>query len=348
MRYFLSLLFLITVFPASAPVFAEDNLIIKGTGDIEPYSNYPPGKFPRPAVITNLLDGALPYLRDADLVIGNFEGAITANIHSSKDMTKSRYLIAFRYPPADTEALIKKAGFTAVQLANNHGLDFGEAGLADTLKAFKSVGIDCVGLRGGILYRKFKNIRTAVIGFHYTGGDFNNMYDTGRALALVREAKTNADVVVITIHAGGEGQDHSHVTRNEEIFLGEHRGDIYAFAHKVIDAGADCLIGFSPHVMRGMEMYKGHVIAYSMGNFMGYAGELSREGVLANSGIIELHLSQSGEFVSGRLIPLRISEAGTPVYDSQKRSIDFVRGLSEKDFPESGMEIGTNGEFIKK
>ena len=327
---------------------AEDTLTIKGTGDIEPYSDYPPGRYPRPAVITNLLDNVIPYLRDADLVIGNFEGSITKNKYSNKDMSKNKSLFAFRYPPGDTEALIQKAGFNAVQLANNHGLDFGKSGLADTMMAFRSVGIGCVGLKGEILYGMFKSIRVAVIGFHYSDGEFNSMYDMDRALNLIMDARTNADVVVITIHAGGEGQNYRHVTRREEIYLGEHRGDIYNFAHRVIDAGADCLIGFSPHVLRGMEMYRGHVIAYSMGNFMGYAGELSREGVLANSAILELDLSRDGEFVSGRIIPLTISENGTPVYDDMQRSVDFIRELSFEDFPESEMEIGTNGELLKK
>ncbi len=329
-------------------IFGEDTLTLKATGDIVPYSNYPPGKFVRPASITNLLDAAIPYLSGADIVVGNFEGPITVYQHSSKDMTKSKYLIAFRYPPVETEALIKRAGFNIAHIANNHDLDFGIVGMDNTIMAFKKVGVDCVGLKDEILYKKLNNIRVAVIGFNYVGWVYNSMYETDNALKLVGEAKTNADIVVITVHAGGEGADHCHVTKKEEIFLGEHRGDIYNFSHKMIDAGADCVIAFSPHVLRGMEMYRGHVIAYSLGNFIGYGGESNREGVLANSAILVLNMTGTGEFLSGRIIPMRISENGIPVYDDKYRSVAFIKGLSDEDFPESGMEIDTNGEFVKK
>ena len=58
--------------------------------------------------------------------------------------------------------------------------------------------------------------------------------------------------------------------RGTEKYLGENRGNVVAFSHAVVDAGADVVIGHGPHVLRGMEWYRGRLIAYSLGNFAGY------------------------------------------------------------------------------
>src|SRR6185295_10709074 len=68
-------------------------------------------------------------------------------------------------------------------------------------------------------------------------------------------------------HGGAEGAGADHVPKGREKFLGEDRGDSRAFAHAMVDAGADLLLGHGPHLLRGMELYKGRLIAYSMGNF---------------------------------------------------------------------------------
>ena len=86
----------------------------------------------------------------------------------------------------------------------------------------------------------------------------------------MRRAAEGADLVVVNMHGGAEGSDKTHVTHGTEWFLGENRGDPCRFSHAVIDAGADLVVGHSPHVLRGMEWYKGRLIAYSIGNFAGY------------------------------------------------------------------------------
>src|SRR4029079_4437742 len=85
-----------------------------------------------------------------------------------------------------------------------------------------------------------------------------------------RKADRWADLVVVTMHAGAEGSDHQHVRPGNECFLGENRGNSVAFAHSVVRAGADLVVGTGPHVLRGMEWYRGRLIAYSLGNFAGY------------------------------------------------------------------------------
>src|SRR4029453_3334210 len=90
------------------------------------------------------------------------------------------------------------------------------------------------------------------------------------AEALVRKADAEADIVVIQMQGGAEGTDKAHVHQGTEMFLGENRGDLIKFSHAVVDAGADVVFGHGPHVMRGMEFYKGRLIAYSLGTFVGY------------------------------------------------------------------------------
>src|SRR5205814_9687548 len=84
------------------------------------------------------------------------------------------------------------------------------------------------------------------------------------------QPRSKADIVIIQVHMGGEGADRTHVKPGTEMFLGENRGDPIAFSHAMIDAGADLVIGHSPHVIRAMEFYQGRLIAYSVGNFAGY------------------------------------------------------------------------------
>ena len=82
--------------------------------------------------------------------------------------------------------------------------------------------------------------------------------------------RRRADVVIVTMHAGAEGTDHQHVRRGAERYLGENRGDVVRFAHAVVDAGRRPRRRPRPARLRGMEWYKGRLIAYSLGNFAGY------------------------------------------------------------------------------
>ena len=97
-------------------------------------------------------------------------------------------------------------------------------------------------------------------------------------------------MVVVYMHAGAEGSAADHVTGREENYLGEDRGNPEAFAHMAIDAGASLVIASGPHVLRGMQFYQGHLIAYSLGNFAGY-GNFATGGDLDISVILHVTLS---------------------------------------------------------
>src|SRR5256885_3869501 len=142
-----------------------------------------------------------------------------------------------------------------------------------------------------------KGIRVAVLGFApYPWA--NDLVNLPKAQELGRQAKSQADLVVIQVHMGGEGADHTHVRPGTEMFYGENRGDPIAFSHAVVDAGADIVIGHSPHVLRAMEFYKGKLIAYSLGNFAGYHA-LGTGGGVGGSGLPPVAPRGDRSLVSG-------------------------------------------------
>src|SRR4029453_6485763 len=144
-----------------------------------------------------------------------------------------------------------------------------------------------------------------------------------------------ADLVVIQMQGGAEGSDKTHVRPGHEIFLGEDRGDLSAFSHAVIDAGADVIFGHGPHVMRGMEFYKGRLIAYSLGNFCGYK-VLSSAGFAGVGGVLKVTLTKDGSWSRGELVATEMVRGGYPAPDAEKRALAFVNNLSSDDFGANG------------
>src|SRR6185437_11566962 len=133
----------------------------------------------------------------------------------------------------------------------------------------------------------------------------SNLLDIPGAQAMVRRAHKRASVVVVFIHAGAEGADQLHTPYGSQFYLGENRGDARGFSHAVIDAGASIVLGSGPHVIRGVQRYRGHLIAYSLGNFVGYH-TLAGGGVLDDSAILRATLAPGGRVLAARWIPITL------------------------------------------
>jgi len=276
---------------------------------------------------------------DGDVVLGNLEGTLTAR-GESKCGAGSSTCFAFRAPPSYAP-LLRKAGFTVLNLANNHALDFGPVGQADTVAAVRKAGLLTTGRPGEIAYANVRGTRVAVLGFApYPWAQ--SLTDIAAAQALVRKADKWADLVVVTMHAGAEGADHQHVKPGTEWFLGENRGNAVRFAHAVVQAGADLVVGSGPHVLRGMEWYHGRLIAYSMGNFVGYH-TLATSGVTGVTGILQVSLGRDASWDAGRLVPLTIAGDGIPRSDPTSAADGIVRRLSRADFGRRGMLVSPAG-----
>ncbi|NJK36525.1 MAG: CapA family protein [Oscillatoriales cyanobacterium RM2_1_1] len=319
------------------PVGPDTRIKLKAVGDIIPGTNYPSNKLhPQKEA---LFSSVKPILGGSDILFGNFESTLTNYPNSAKNIGRG-LVFAFRTPPEYT-SILQDAGFNVLSVANNHSFDFFETGFEDTIQNIDKAGMKAVGKRDQIVYTEAKGVKFAFIGFSYFPVH-NNMLETEAAQAIVRKANENADVVVISVHAGAEGTAAIHVRDRTEYFYGENRGNTVEFARAMIDAGADLILGHGPHVPRALDLYKGKLIAYSLGNFMGYR-TLSAQGQLGYSLVLEADLDPVGNFKGGKIIPVRLTSQGIPYPDDQGRSIGLIRDLTRSDFPKTPLNIDDQG-----
>ncbi|GIF25244.1 metallophosphatase [Paractinoplanes tereljensis] len=281
----------------------------------------------------------------SDLVMGNLEQPLTVETGSSKcGSPPTPNCFAFRSPPSYS-AHLKEAGFQLMNLANNHTKDFGPAGARNTRAALDEAGIKYTGNQDEITVVEVKGIKVAVVGFSgYAGA--NNLNDLDHSRAVIKQAKEQADLVVVQVHMGAEGAGMQHVKPGSELFHGENRGDPIKFSHAVIDAGADLVVGHSPHVLRGMEFYRGKLIAYSLGNFAGGGKTLSSSGVLKYGGILRVSLAADGTYSGGQFLSTYMNSVGLPTRDTaQEQGRKLVSQLSTEDFGDTAAVIGKDGSI---
>jgi poly-gamma-glutamate capsule biosynthesis protein CapA/YwtB (metallophosphatase superfamily) len=293
---------------------------------------------PEPAIYFDPIKGELK----GDVVFGNLEGTLTNVSESPKCGEGSSECFAFRAPPEYAKYL-RAAGFTVLSNANNHSFDFGQAGEDETIAALRDAGIDQTGLPGQITFVEAGGRKVALIGF----APYSNtasLTDLGAARELIRQARELADIVVVAFHAGAEGSDAQHVTGEEEIYLGEDRGNAEEFAHMAIEAGADLILGSGPHVLRGMEIYRDRLIAYSLGNFSGFHN-FTLEGVLGDTVVLHVTLAADGGFRAGRLASVSLVEEGQPVPDPEGAGADLVATLSKEDFGSHAVLVSSSGRI---
>lgn len=278
------------------------------------------------------VQGAIGPLRGAlaaDLVTGNLEGTLATGGPSKCRGGSGGDCYAFRAPPAYARGL-RRAGFDLVNTANNHHNDFGASGRAQTLAALRGAGIAAAGAPGQVTVLRAGGARVAFVGFApYPWAA--PLLDLGAVRSLVRRAAAQADLVVVLFHGGAEGGDRTHVPFGPESAFGERRGSLRAFAHAAIDAGAGVVLGSGPHVIRGIERYRNRLIAYSLGNFAG-PNTLGRGGLTGLSAILRLRLTDQGDVLGGRWVPLVEVAPGVPRRDPYARSTQLVRRLSFSDF----------------
>ena len=216
----------------------------------------------------------------AQIGFANLEGTLTTQTGGKCGGNNGGSCFAFRNPP-HYAAFLHRAGFTFMNNANNHSHDFGSAGLAQTIHAIRHHHMKQTGQPGQVTVVHAGAVPVAMVGFA-PYKETANLLDLRAAKRLIRKARTQARVVVVYMHAGAEGSDKTHVTGNEEYSYGEDRGNAQKFAHMAIRHGASLVIASGPHVIRGMEFFKGHLIAYSLGNFANYHN-FGRSGDLAKT-----------------------------------------------------------------
>ena len=312
----------------------EPFLRLRAVGDVMMGTTVPEGKLP-PDDGAKLFEGVTALLQDADLTFANFEGPLCDSGTSAK-CRKGGNCFAFRTPTAYAKYL-EAAGIDFGSTANNHSGDFGEACRRETEAALDAHHIAWSGPPGSIGHVTVKGKKLALVAFH-TSGSCNDVNDLAAAKKLVELAKKDADLVIVSFHGGAEGTNATRVKDGAERYLGENRGDLKTFTHGVIDAGAALVIGHGPHVVRGMELYQGHLIAYSLGNFATY-GRFDLSGSLGYTVMLEVQLAEDGRFAGGKLIPTKQEGKGVPFPDDTARGAKLVRQLTALDFPKTGVRI---------
>lgn len=220
----------------------------------------------------NPLAEVAPWLRDADLALGNLEGVITevTPLPPERSDGRSSYRLSM---PSSAVMTLENAGFDILGLANNHALDFGHQGLADTIVHLETAGIDPLGVTSGNvpaawvpLVREVNGVRLGFLAFNVVpyamesdsetiGGWAVVDWDQEQAVASIAGAHTQADAVVVFIHWGYEYE-----TRPDPFQRNA--------AQAMLAAGADLVVGHHPHVVQDAERRDDGFVAYSLGNFV--------------------------------------------------------------------------------
>jgi poly-gamma-glutamate capsule biosynthesis protein CapA/YwtB (metallophosphatase superfamily) len=247
--------------------------------------------------------------------------------------------------PTRYVSYLRDAGFDVISLANNHAQDFGDPGRDSSMATLDTVGIHHSGREGDIATWTAQGRRFAMVAFAPNVGS-HQLNDLARAQAIVSDLAARHDIVIVSFHGGGEGEGASTIPFTHEIYAGEDRGNVVEFAHTVIDAGADLVIGHGPHVLRAVELYRDRLIAYSLGNFATYYG-ISVTGIRGVSGILTTRVDADGRFLEAHLAStVQIRPAG-PSLDPERRAVTQLRDLTSTTFPTGTLRIEDDGRIVR-
>ncbi len=315
--------------PTQETLRLDDTISIVAVGDVMIGSSYPSPSMLAPDSGRKIFDNLISILQNADITVGNLEGCILNGGTPKKKCPPPGKCYIFRMPILSAE-ILKNAGFDFMNIANNHVGDFGNEGITSTINALESIGIKFSGIAEypyQIIEVKGKKISFA--------GFSNNQYtlkmnDYEKCTQIIKEMKANSDIAVVSFHGGGEGESYRHITKEYEMFLGSNRGNPYKFARIMIDAGADLVIGHSPHVTRAVDIYKNKFIAYSLGNFATYK-QFNLKGSSSN-----------GDFISADVTSIVQKNFGVPFIDSTNRAYKEIISLTKEDIGDPDLIFENN------
>ena len=361
--------------PIPNPQPVATTFTFAAVGDVMLGSTFPDetGKNLPPEDGKHILEELTPVLSAADITFGNLEGPMidggvstkcgssstglrsaspparqsltgppTSSVHRKhpRKAQPAKSCYAFRVPTRYGQYL-KDAGFDVMGLANNHAMDFGEDGRQSSLRTLDALGIAHSGPVGDIAHLEVRGVHVALVAFatYATSYDLN---DLAAAQTVVAGEVSRNDVVIVSFHGGAEGATKTHVTVGPETFYNENRGDLRVFTHAMIDAGAALVFGHGPHVVRGMELYKGRLIAYSLGNFATYGG-MNLLGPTGIACVLQVTLAKDGALVAANVVPTLQNMPGGPHLDPERRVIPLLRQLSSEDFGAAAPQISDEG-----
>ncbi|TAL64641.1 MAG: CapA family protein [Bacteroidetes bacterium] len=337
--------------PGLSPIYdstlTKRIIVLTGVGDIMLGSSFPSSSFLPPHDDPFLLlKSVSDTLKASDITFGNLEGSFLNYGEAAKKCKDTTICYLFRMPEKYVAALTA-SGFDILSLANNHFGDFGLPSRNRTKEILDSVGIHYAGLTEypWSIFKK-DSILYGFCAFAPNAGTVD-INDTTKAGEIVRMLADTCDIVIVSFHGGSEGADFQNVPKTVEMFYGENRGDVYNFAHTMIDDGADVVFGHGPHITRAIEVYKDRFISYSLGNFCTF-GRFNLEGPNGFAPIIKINVDTSGRFLSGRIIPVYQPWPGGVKIDKKRQVINKIRELMAADFPDEQIAVSDEGEISYK
>lgn len=275
------------------------------------------------------------FLRGIDVVVGNLEGPILKNPPNFP--VKS---LKFAFSPNVVEAL-SFANFNLLSLANNHTFDAGKIGFKETKEFLKKANINFIGhpisCQEDSLFEKDD---ITFLAFNKTF-PFNCSDDEIAKIVKEIRDKNSDKFLIVIFHWGQEYQLKSSISQQR-------------LAHKIIDAGADLIVGSHPHVVQEIEEYKGKLIFYSLGNFVfdQYFSKDVQQGLALGLKIYPVRSCISNgvypKRVIYRLFPIQ-SQKSQPFLMKQKEANEFLEKLAEKSDRRliNQIKIGKIEEFLE-
>jgi poly-gamma-glutamate capsule biosynthesis protein CapA/YwtB (metallophosphatase superfamily) len=308
-----------------SPQGENTQITIEVGGDVLPESSWQ-----EPVDLEHLFDGVKEEFARADLVFVNLEEPVTASNratpYKSSAAVRAGHDYILKAGNSRIPEVLKASGIGLVGLANNHMMDYRGAGLADTLAAFRATGLPTVGAgleadaERPYIFEK-SGIRVALLAFsdvvptNYAAtanrqGVASSQPDV-RLVSAIRQARRNADFVVLMIHWGGQG-DHRITRRQREL------------ARAAVEAGCDAVVGMHPHVLQGIE-YMGNVpVFYSTGNFAFPSTNPSAQECV----LVRLRF-QPKRLAAVDLVPVEISSGGAPSVATSEEAGEISSHLNQ-------------------
>ena len=323
---------------------AVDTIKLALTGDIMMGTTYPSTQLPQEEGRL-LFKHVAPIISGADIAAGNLEGTLCDGGTTTKRMSKVSY--AFRTPVRFAPRL-SEAGYDFLSVANNHVNDFGDTGISSTMKALDGVGIKYAGIKDlcewSVVEKDGRRYGFCAFSHNQKTCDHRDLETVRRILGELRE---QADFVIVSFHGGAEGSAHNRLPYGRETFCGENRGSIRELAHFCIDEGADVVYGHGPHVLRAVEVYKGHFIAYSLGNFCTPYG-INLRGISGYAPVVTIRVLADGTFVDGQIHSFIQQRGAGPLPDAQNLVVKEMKRLTELDVPKTPITISATGAITRK
>lgn len=307
------------------------------TGSILPTPNMPPNDGR-----DTFIDCA-KLLQSADVACGNLEGVLG----DSGKPRKAPGPLSFSFMmPTKSVQLLVDAGYDFLGIANNHINDFYPVAIQSTIKTLRDNGIGVAGTRDcETCIREINGVKYGFCAFGHESYTLRTQ-DKATVTRIVKKLRSECDIVIVCFHGGSEGVSERHLPYGTEYFHGADRGNLREFAHLCIDSGADIVYGHGPHVCRAMELYKGHLIAYSLGNFATPRG-MKLDGPTSYAPLLIVKL-QGGKFAEGQIHPFIQYRDKGPRVDKSGAVIKEIQSLSNEDIKDNELVIADDGKLLTK